>query len=173
MSDPPGAVIPGASISATNVATGVKTARQTTGAGNYVLPPLAPGNYTAPVTAAGFQPVAQQNVIVDGSFLGSLPTTYLARTAFATLAPRTTGNVPRTEAFGMYAPRTMGLDVSLRREFKVTEKVKPALQPDAFNAANSVFFGAPAAKVDSANFGTLTTQANQPRKVQLSARISF
>src|SRR6266849_6783612 len=65
VSDPSGAVIPGATVVATNVATGVKTTRQTTGAGLYVISPLAPGNYTLSVSAAGFQPVAQQNVIVD------------------------------------------------------------------------------------------------------------
>jgi hypothetical protein len=68
---------------------------------------------------------------------------------------------------------TMGLDVSVRRDFRITGRVKIGLQTDAFNVTNSVFFGAPAANVDSANFGTLTTQANQPRKLQISARISF
>ena len=109
----------------------------------------------------------------DGSVLGSTPTTYLAKSAFSTALPFTVGNVARTAAFGLYAPRTMGLDVSLRRDFRITERVKLGLQTDAFNVTNSVFFGAPAANVDSANFGTLTTQANQPRKLQISARISF
>ena len=67
----------------------------------------------------------------------------------------------------------MGLDLSLRREFKVVEKLKLALQADAFNVTNSVFFGAPTLNVDSASFGALTTQANQPRKLQISARIMF
>jgi hypothetical protein len=109
----------------------------------------------------------------EGSVLGSSPTPYLAKTAFVTPAPYTVGNVPRTAPFGLFAPRTMGLDVSLRREFKVTERVKLALQGDAFNVTNSVFFGAPALNVDSANFGTLTTQANQPRKLQISGRVTF
>src|SRR3981081_1707039 len=65
VSDPSGAVIPGASVVATNVATGVKTTRQTTGAGLYVLSPLPSGNYRVSVSAAGFQPVAQENVAVD------------------------------------------------------------------------------------------------------------
>jgi hypothetical protein len=46
-------------------------------------------------------------------------------------------------------------------------------QADAFNVTNSVFFGAPGTNPDQASFGTLTTQANQPRKLQLTARITF
>src|SRR5262249_23722527 len=46
VTDATGAVIPGASVTATNVATGVKTARQTTEAGFYVIAPLPPGEYT-------------------------------------------------------------------------------------------------------------------------------
>ena len=42
-----------------------------------------------------------------------------------------------------------------------------------FNIANAVYFNAPAANIDSANFGTVTSQSNQPRKVQLSGRITF
>src|SRR5580765_1349689 len=65
ISDPSGAVIPSATVVATNAATGVKTTRQTTGAGLFVLSPLPAGNYTVSASASGFQSVAQENVIVD------------------------------------------------------------------------------------------------------------
>ena len=65
MSDPSGAVIPGASVVANNVATGVKTARQTTVSGLYLLSPLVPGEYTVTVAAGGFQTLFQEHVIVD------------------------------------------------------------------------------------------------------------
>jgi hypothetical protein len=55
VSDPSSAVIPGASVVATNVATGVKTIRTTTDAGYYVLSPLPPGEYTVSATVQGFQ----------------------------------------------------------------------------------------------------------------------
>src|SRR5439155_1175807 len=45
VSDPSGAVIPGATVVAARVGTGLKTVRQTTGAGLYVLSPLDPGEY--------------------------------------------------------------------------------------------------------------------------------
>ncbi|HJZ80144.1 MAG TPA: carboxypeptidase-like regulatory domain-containing protein, partial [Pyrinomonadaceae bacterium] len=65
ITDATGAVIPGATVTATNLATGVKTIRQTTGAGFYVLTPLPPGEYTVAVSATGFRPLEQEKVIVD------------------------------------------------------------------------------------------------------------
>ncbi len=65
ISDPTGAIIPGASVVATNVNQGVKTTRETTNAGYYVLSPLPAGEYTVSVTAAGFQTLVQEHVIVD------------------------------------------------------------------------------------------------------------
>jgi hypothetical protein len=65
VSDPSGAVVPNATVTATNVATGVATTRQTTQAGYYVLSPLNAGNYTISVTAPGFQKLTQEHVVVD------------------------------------------------------------------------------------------------------------
>jgi hypothetical protein len=52
--DPAGAVVPEAIIAATNVNTGVVTRTVSDTAGNYVLPELAPGNYTLSVEKPGF-----------------------------------------------------------------------------------------------------------------------
>jgi hypothetical protein len=38
---------------------------------------------------------------------------------------------------------------------------------------NAVRFGAPGLNPDQASFGTLTSQVNQPRKLQLNARVVF
>lgn len=65
ITDSTGAVIPGAAVTAANVATGVKTTRQTTDAGFYVLSPLAPGEYTVSVSAKGFQTKVQEHVTVN------------------------------------------------------------------------------------------------------------
>ena len=53
--------------------------------------------------------------------------------------------------------------MSLRREFAIHEKLKLAIQCDAFNVNNAVRFGAPGTSPDQASFGTLTSQVNQPR----------
>ncbi|MBZ5584737.1 MAG: carboxypeptidase regulatory-like domain-containing protein [Acidobacteriia bacterium] len=65
VSDPSGAVIPGASVTATNVGTQVKTTRQTTESGVYNISPLPAGEYTVTVTAGGFQTHVQEHVVVD------------------------------------------------------------------------------------------------------------
>lgn len=65
VSDQSGAVIPSAVVVATNIATGVKSTRETTAAGIYSLSPLPVGEYTLTVTAAGFQTTVQQKVSVD------------------------------------------------------------------------------------------------------------
>jgi hypothetical protein len=109
----------------------------------------------------------------DGNVTGSSPTAYLDRTAFVAPAAYTFGNAPRTGAFGLNAPYTYSVDLSVRRDFKIHDKVTLAIQGDAFNLFNAVCFAAPALNPDQANFGTLTAQVNQPRKLQLNARISF
>src|SRR5438552_14473851 len=65
VSDPSGAVIPGATVVANNVATGEKTVRQTTAAGLYLLSPLVAGEYTVTVSAGGFQTLLHEHVVVD------------------------------------------------------------------------------------------------------------
>lgn len=54
VTDQSGAVIPGASVKATNVLTGVTTATRSNGAGDYVFAALPPGTYRLTVNAPGF-----------------------------------------------------------------------------------------------------------------------
>ncbi len=54
--DHTGAVVPGATVTAINLATGVETRRVTTGAGVYAVSPLPPGVYRVEVRLDGFQP---------------------------------------------------------------------------------------------------------------------
>jgi hypothetical protein len=109
----------------------------------------------------------------DGNVYGSSPTSYLDRTVFVAPAAYTFGNAPRTGAFGLNAPFNSSIDVSVRREFTLHENVKFAIQCDAFNVNNAVRFAAPGLNPDQASFGTVTSQANQPRKLQFNARITF
>ena len=63
--DPSNAAVPGATVTATNVATGIATVRQTTTAGVYALTPLPPGEYRVTVTLDGFQTFVREHVVVD------------------------------------------------------------------------------------------------------------
>jgi hypothetical protein len=64
--DTSGAPVPGATVTATNVATGIQTIRQTTTAGVFALVPLQPGTYRVTVALDGFQTFARDGIIVDG-----------------------------------------------------------------------------------------------------------
>ena len=81
--------------------------------------------------------------------------------------------MPRTGVYGLNAPYNADVDLSVRREFAIYENVRLAIQADAFNVNNAVHFGAPGLNPDQASFGTLTSQANQPRILQFNARITF
>jgi hypothetical protein len=56
VADPQGAVISGAKVTATNVATGISRTANTTGSGDYTIPNLSPGTYNVKVEAAQFMP---------------------------------------------------------------------------------------------------------------------
>src|SRR5579871_6899016 len=65
VTDPSGAAVAGATVTATNIATGTETARKTTDAGVFLLPLLPAGEYTVTVKLTGFQTYTQSHVIVE------------------------------------------------------------------------------------------------------------
>ncbi len=62
VTDPTGAVIPGATVTATNEGTGVVTARPTNGEGLYTIPDLQPGYYTVRAEAQGFKIIINAHI---------------------------------------------------------------------------------------------------------------
>ena len=63
--DPSGAIVPGATITATNVANGATVTRVSTGGGDFTISPLDAGIYTVTTTMTGFEKITQQNVHVN------------------------------------------------------------------------------------------------------------
>ena len=63
--DSSGAVVPGASVTATEVNTNTKTSTRTDTAGNYVLTPLRIGNYSVAVEAQGFKKETRAGVVLQ------------------------------------------------------------------------------------------------------------
>lgn len=64
VTDPSGALVQGAQITSTNVATGATRTAETNSSGFYSLANLVPGNYTIKVEKQGFQTVSFQNTPV-------------------------------------------------------------------------------------------------------------
>jgi len=65
VSDPSGAVVPGATVTAIETSTNEKTVRKTSSQGLYDLSPLPAGSYIVTVSAKGFQTLTQKNVVVN------------------------------------------------------------------------------------------------------------
>src|SRR5918996_1198037 len=62
VSDASGAVVPGATVEVTNVATGVTTPTTSNEEGNYRVPFLNPGTYRVTATLEGFSKFVSQNI---------------------------------------------------------------------------------------------------------------
>lgn len=65
VTDSSGALIPGASVTVTNTATGVALKSQTNNDGLYTVPFLQPGDYNILVEHTGFQPIRRSSVHLD------------------------------------------------------------------------------------------------------------
>ena len=72
VTDPTGAAIPNATVTATNVATGVAISRKTSGDGLYTISPILPGTYSVHVVTSGFSDYTQNNLKADALVLTPL-----------------------------------------------------------------------------------------------------
>ena len=105
-------------------------------------------------------------------------TPFINKNAFVYAANYTFGNVARTAPYGLIGPGGQDLDASLRRSFGIwnKENVKLSLQLDMFNVANKVVFSAPSTTYQgtgTTSFGTISSQANQSRDIQLNAKVTW
>ncbi len=65
ISDPQGAVVPNATVKATNVGTNIVQTATTSSAGDFVITPVAAGEYKLTVTASGFETVTTSTIEVQ------------------------------------------------------------------------------------------------------------
>jgi hypothetical protein len=63
------------------------------------------------------------------------------------------------------------LDTSILKRFAIGERRSFELRGEFYNTGNHTIFGPPSTTASSSGFGTITTQANTPRSVQLVARL--
>ena len=72
VTDPTGAAIPHATVTATENATGNNSTRSTTGDGLFTISPILPGTYTVSVKAPGFKEYVQKNFAINALKLTAL-----------------------------------------------------------------------------------------------------
>ncbi len=75
VTDPSGAAIPGAQVTALNTGTGQPTSVTASDSGTYTLPNLPPGTYTVTVTKDGFATSVQNNFVLNVSEAATLKAT--------------------------------------------------------------------------------------------------
>jgi trimeric autotransporter adhesin len=96
---------------------------------------------------------------------------WLNPAAFSQAAQFTFGNVSRT--ISARGPGLFNWDVSIFKTFSIREGIKAQIRAEALNATNTPQFGTPNTNINSSAFGTITTQVNNPRLIQLGARVTF
>jgi hypothetical protein len=96
---------------------------------------------------------------------------YINPAAFTTSTVLTFGNAPRT--LSLRGPGYENWDIALFKNVKVRERVNVQFRAESFNAFNTPQFDGPNTSFGSSSFGTINSQANFPRYLQLGLRIAY
>ncbi len=146
VTDPSGGVIPGASVTLMQDATGQNWELETDAGGNYIRTALQPGIYSITVGSPGFRSVTQRNVTLTG---GSRIQVNLAlevgevtETVEVTSAPPAIQTQSTELGAGLQAKNTSELPLGGRRVFAYLARLSPAVvpnEPGARDAANGGF----------------------------------
>lgn len=92
---------------------------------------------------------------------------------FSQPAPFTLGNVG-TLVPDLRAHHVNNVDLSLFKQFSLTEKLRMQFRAESFNFANRVQFSGPNTNVNGgAAYGRVTAQANAPRQIQFGLKLLF
>jgi len=92
--------------------------------------------------------------------------------AFRQPANFTFGNLGR-EFTPVREDWTRNADLSLFKNFTITEKVKLQFRAEAYNFTNTPVFAAPNTYYGAPGFGAISSQSNLPRTVQLGLKLTF
>lgn len=87
----------------------------------------------------------------------------------------TLGNAPRVLP-NVRKPGLMNADISMLKEFslsKLREEMRLEYRFETFNTFNHPRFCGPNSTVNSGSFGTITSQCNSPRQVQMGLKLYF
>jgi hypothetical protein len=96
---------------------------------------------------------------------------YINPAAFTASPAYTFGNAPRT--LSLRGPAYENWDMSLFKNVFIHERLNGQFRAQAFNTFNTPLFAGPNTAFGSSNFGTITSEANFPRYLQLGLHISY
>jgi hypothetical protein len=104
-----------------------------------------------------------------------------ANVACTGFAPNATGAfaLPATYTYGNAGANTLrsqslrNLDMSVFKEFPVTESSLIQFRAEFFNITNTPTFGIPGTTVDTGSGGVVTSTANNPRQLQFALKYNF
>jgi hypothetical protein len=104
---------------------------------------------------------------------GVVQNPYFNTSCFVSPPRFTFGNESRTDNT-LRLPGVADWDLALFKETRISERVAFVLRVESFDLFNRVQFGGSGTSVRSLSTnGQITTQANEPRELQLAGRISF
>ena len=95
---------------------------------------------------------------------------YFDPTAFAVPAQYTYGNLGRNRIRG---PSFQNMDMSLFKNFALTERIRLQFRSEFFNALNLVSFGQPGGSITTPAFGRITATAAPQRSIQLGLKLYY
>ncbi|HEY6937145.1 MAG TPA: carboxypeptidase regulatory-like domain-containing protein [Terriglobales bacterium] len=148
---------------------------------------LASNNFGGPLNGAGAYIFANDLNRSHGGECGDNATNPASPClSLASFSPATSGfgNQRRNQFYG---PRFFNTDLTLMKNFGITENVKLGVGATAFNILNHPNFDQPVADIANPNFGTIISTVNpptsiygsflggdaSPRVIQLNARLTF
>jgi len=99
-------------------------------------------------------------------------TTYFNLNAFTAPGPFRFGNESRTDNT-LRLPGIANWDLALYKDTHVTERLVFQFRAESFNLFNRVQFGGPNTAIGNNLAGRITSQANDPRLLQMAGRINF
>lgn len=110
------------------------------------------------------------NLVGNPSLANPNPALWINPAAFASPAPYTFGNMGRN---ALRSDWYKDIDLSLFREFPISESKRFEFRFDAFNATNTPTWGTPHSTLNNINFGEITGARSTERELQLALKFYF
>ncbi|MDQ2948550.1 MAG: TonB-dependent receptor, partial [Acidobacteriota bacterium] len=108
----------------------------------------------------------------SASIADPTPDRWFDTSVFSLPAPFTYGTTGRTLP-DVRKAGVKNLDFSLIKDTRLYETTKLEFRAEVFNLLNTPQFGSPGTTLGSATFGVVSSQANQPRELQLALKLLF